>query len=115
MRTHMACRWKTTHELPKSRNACTDDAESTITRPTTTRALTSMARRTNRGVERVRGGAAPLRDRFVDGRCALPVLDDAGLRRAGRVRVRVRPAVRVCSVAAGTGVLLHKLDDGASE
>src|SRR5947209_7018879 len=105
MSTHMACRWKTTHELPKSRNACTDDAESTITRPTTTRALTSIAKRTNRGVDRVRGGDVPRPDRFGDERWPLPVLDEPGRRRVGRGRVRMRPAVRVRSVAAGTGVL----------
>src|SRR5436190_16822530 len=52
MTTHMAWRWNTTHELPKSRRACTDDADRTMTRPTTTRALTSIASRTNSGVDR---------------------------------------------------------------
>src|SRR5438045_724035 len=52
MKTHMAWRWNTTHELPKSRRACTDDADSTITSPTTTRALTSIASRTKSGVAR---------------------------------------------------------------
>src|SRR5436309_8080492 len=92
MTTHMAWRWNTTQELPKSRRACTDDADSTITRPTTTRALTSIASSTNSGVERDRG--------------------DFGFRPfdvAGRRRVRVRSAV------AGIGVLPEHLPDGTSE
>src|SRR5437660_3474154 len=48
----MAWRWKTTQELPKSRRACTDEADKTMTKPTTTKALTSMASRTNSGVDR---------------------------------------------------------------
>src|SRR5437762_10640269 len=112
MTTHMAWRWNTTHELPKSRRACTDEADSTITRPTTTSALTSMASNTKSGVERERGGVRPC-ERFGAAPCLRVALDDVGRRRDGRGRVR--PAVRVCSVAAGTGVLLEQLTDGASE
>src|SRR5437762_5958316 len=106
MTTHMAWRWNTTHELPKSRRACTDEADSTITRPTTTSAPTSIASRTKSGVERDRGGVRPC-ERFGEAPCLLVVLDDVGRRRDVRARV--------CSVAAGMGVLLEQLTDGASE
>src|SRR6266508_5849084 len=99
MSTHMAWRWNTTHELPKSRRACTDEADNTITSPTTTRALTTMARRTNSGVERARvvvGGG-----------------DDR--RRAWRTLRRPGRRARVRSVVAGTGTLLEELGDGAPE
>src|SRR5437763_1588347 len=69
MSTHMACRWNTTHELPKSRRAWTDDADRTITRPTTTKALTSIARRTKSAVDRAFCAfCAPARGRLPEHR-----------------------------------------------
>src|SRR5690349_12578064 len=98
MNTHMACRWNTTHELPKSRSACTDDADRTITSPTTTSAVTSMASRTNSGVEReleLEREPEPVGD--------FRARDDPG---AGR-RLRTR------SATAGTTVLPRELADSA--
>src|SRR5438270_3671416 len=94
----MAWRSKTTQELPNVRRAWTDEADSTMTRPTTTRAATSAASSTNTaGVRRPAGG----RERARGGR---PGCDRA----RGRVRVRDRSAV-------GTGLLREKLTHGASE
>src|SRR5438445_13777087 len=67
-----------------------------MTKPTTTRALTTMARQTKSGVERARG----------DG--------DAGFDRAAR-RPRGRRERVLASVAAGTGALVEKLVDGAAK
>src|SRR4051812_25904467 len=104
MKTHIAWRWKTTQELPKSRSACTDDADSTITRPTTTSAATTVARSTNSGVDRVAGFELRVRaGDFV----ARPL---AGALWPGRRR---EPRARVRSVAAGTGVLLQGADGAA--
>src|SRR5438045_2211346 len=93
MNTHMAWRWNTTHELPKSRSACTDDADRTITSPTTTSALTSIASNTNSGV-----------DRDCDRAPAFRACGDAGRRR-----------VRTRSATAGTGILSPQLADRPGE
>src|SRR5438552_1213648 len=96
----MAWRSNTTHELPKSRRAWTEDAHRTITSPTTTRAPTSAASSTNTAGERRRaGGRLPARA----GRRAR-----LGWRALVLVPVRERSAV-------GTAVLGEKLPDSAPE
>src|SRR5437773_4667178 len=95
----MAWRWKTTHELPKVRRAGTDDADSTITSPTTTRAATSAARSTNTAGER----------RLAGGRVRPPPSE-----KGRRVLVRVRVRARVRS-AVGTGLLRKQGVHSAAE
>src|SRR5438067_9975504 len=98
MTTHMAWRWKTTHELPKSRSASTEDADSTMTRPTTTSALTTIASRTKSGVDR----DEPRRDRLAW--------------RPERVeRVERVDRARVRSAAAGMALPTDQLTDGTGE
>src|SRR5438067_12114194 len=92
----MAWRWNSTQELPYVRRAWTEDADSTITSPTTTRAVITAARSTKTAGGLLERGFA---------RVAL----------SGPRRVRTRGRARTRSVAAGMGLLGESLGDGAAE